>query len=220
MPSCRLEASTALRRGILGHLVSPILLKRAMLHCGMPSSIAPRLSGVAPAASTVAGRIASACCVADARRSLRGRPSTRITSNRPGETVVPVSAARSGCASLPKPMPCGLGRAPAAASIAASLQSVDARQTVRDRGDALPHRAVQHLRAPCRRAAAAAAGRRTRPTVGQLDQRARALLQPRHALRKPPRAARRPALSPSPRELRRAPARPAPRPAARAASAR
>src|SRR5207253_2749495 len=68
---------------------------------------------------------------ASIRRSVRALPSSAMVSNRGGLTVVPVTARRTGCASLPSPRPRCSARARKACSIASgpcsNVRSITAR---------------------------------------------------------------------------------------------
>ena len=61
-----------------------------------------------------------------------------MTSKMPGDTVRPVSAARSGCATLPSFRPLASAKARAAASIAGDRPVVEAAEDLGEVGDALP----------------------------------------------------------------------------------
>ena len=112
-----------------------------------------------------------------------------MISNTPGDTVPPVSATRSGWASLPNPIPAASACWRHTASSVASLQDVsDCRGAIR------PARAARA--ASSRTFAALLVHRkRTGPHVergglGELDQRPRPLLEPRHAVHEAPHALR------------------------------
>ena len=95
---------------------------------------------------------------ASARRArLSSRPSTAMTSKIGGEAVLPVSAARKGCAAWPNFSPCASAKARTAASSDAASQAVLSSACAKRRSAAWRARAAP---SPCRRSGSAAARRR------------------------------------------------------------
>ena len=82
------------------------------------------------------------------RASVRSRPSSASVASIGGETAVPVTATRSGCAILPRPL---------CSSVASSFSAALNRRAVQSDSAAEPR---AHLREHCRRLAGQVLGRR------------------------------------------------------------